>query len=299
MAHSPSARSSLPLQPTLGYAAIAAAAVLWAIAAIVASDLFTAGVNPIELSASRTFVAAAGLGLLYSWKPVSQRWADWRIVALGLSLALVTATYYVAISRMSVAVAIVIQYTAPALVVLWNALRTRTWPHWITTTTAIIAILGIVFVSGVGTGSLRLDLVGLLAAGFSALFFASNTLLNESMVQTYGAIGAMFRGFAVSSAFWLAIQLSRGTSPVLFQPEFTGEVLFVGIAGTLIPFSLLCWGIQHVQAERGAIAATLEPVMAALLAWFILGQLLSLSQILGGLLVILAVTALQFYKPPA
>lgn len=285
------------LHPGFGYAAIAVAAILWAIAAIVASDLFRAGVNPIELSASRTFIAAAGLGLLYAWKPTSYRWSDWRIVALGLSLALVTATYYIAISRMSVAVAIVIQYTAPALVVAWNAVRTRTWPHWITLTTAIMAMLGIVFVSGAGTEGLRLDMVGLLAAGLSALFFASNTLLNESMVQTYGAIGAMFRGFTVSSGFWLAVQLSRGSSPVLFQPEFTGGVLFVGIAGTLVPFSLLCWGIQHVQAERGAIAATLEPVMAALLAWFVLGQLLSLSQIFGGLLVISAITALQFYRP--
>jgi drug/metabolite transporter, DME family len=289
--------SSSSLQPTVGYVAIAIAAILWAIAAIVASDLFQSGVAPLALSASRTFVAAAGLGLLYAWKPKSYRWADWRIVALGLSLALVTATYYVAISRMSVAVAIVIQYTAPAMVVGWNALRARTWPHWITMVTALMAMLGIVFVSGVGTEGLRLDMVGLLAAGFSALFFASNTLLNESMVETYGAVGAMFRGFTVSSGFWLAVQIAQGTRPVLFQPEYIGGVLFVGVAGTLIPFSLLCWGIQHVQAERGAIAATLEPVMAALLAWFLLGQLLSFSQILGGLLVIAAITALQFYKP--
>lgn len=41
---------------------------------------------------------------------------------------------------MSVAVAIVIQYTAPAIVVGWNAFRTRTWPHWITVLTAVMAI---------------------------------------------------------------------------------------------------------------------------------------------------------------
>ncbi|MBF2080268.1 MAG: EamA family transporter [Synechococcales cyanobacterium T60_A2020_003] len=66
---------------------------------------------------------------------------------------------------------------------------------------------------------------------------------------------------------------------MLFQTQYVPGVLFVGIAGTLVPFSLLCWGIQHVQAERGAIAATLEPVMAALLAWFVLDQILSLPQI--------------------
>lgn len=82
----PLSRVQTPLQPNLGYGA-ALAAILWAIAAIAASELFRAGVGPMELSASRTFVAAAGLGIIAAWKPRSRRWGDWRIGALGISLA--------------------------------------------------------------------------------------------------------------------------------------------------------------------------------------------------------------------
>jgi DME family drug/metabolite transporter len=56
---------------------------------------------------------------------------------------------------------------------------------------------------------------------------------------------------------------------------------------------LLCWGVQHVQAERGAIAAMLEPVIAAILAWVWLGQSLTVIQLLGGALVLGAVSSLQ------
>lgn len=277
----------------LGLAAIAFAATLWAIAAIVASELFQAGVTPFALSFFRSVIAGLGLGLLSQRFQPSRRLFDWHILALGLSLAMVTASYYVAISRLSVAVALVIQYTAPAIVVLVGACRTRRLPSPIVVTAVGIALLGVILISGLWTESFDLDGVGLLAAGLSALFFASYTLLSEVVVDTYGAVGVMFRSFVVASLFWLAFHLVQGIPTALFLPENTLGILFVGIGGTLIPFSLLCWGIQQIRAERGAIAATLEPVIATVLAWIWLGQTLNLMQISGAFLIISAVTLLQ------
>jgi DME family drug/metabolite transporter len=70
-------------------------------------------------------------------------------------------------------------------------------------------------------------------------------------------------------------------------------VLFVGLAGTLSPFLLYVWGIRRVRAERATIAATLEPVLAALFAWVLLDQSLGPMQISGGVLVCAAVVLLQ------
>ncbi len=280
----------------LGFAAIAFAAFLWATAAIAASHLFQAGVTPTELTMLRSVIATIGLGVMsYGRKIGEWRW-DWQIFGLGLSLAFVTVTYYVAISRLPVAVAIVIQYTAPALIVFLNALRYRRLPARATGLAAIVALLGVMLVSELGTLHLQLDPFGFAAAILSALFFASYTLLSEAVVNRYGAIGVMLRGFAISSVFWLIVQFSQGFSPTLLQFHNLPGILFVGIGGTLIPFSLLCWGIQQVKAERGAIGATLEPVLAAILAWLVLGQALSLKQILGSLLVLGAITSLQIQR---
>ena len=70
----------------------------------------------------------------------------------------------------------------------------------------------------------------------------------------------------------------------------------MGLGGTLAPFLLFVWAVGHVRAARAAIAATLEPVLAAIVAWSWLGQALSLQQVAGGVLVIAAVTRLQMSR---
>ncbi|MBD1869796.1 EamA family transporter [Cyanobacteria bacterium FACHB-471] len=279
-------------QATVGFAAIALAAVLWAIAATVASSLFQAGVSPLELAMLRSVIAAIGLGIVHQWQP-RPKLGNWQILALGISLALVTLAYYIAIERLAVAIAVVIQYTAPALIVVWAMLKNRKAPALSVTIALIAAIAGVVLISELPAGDFELDGLGLFMACLSALFFASYTLLSESVVATYGAVGVMFRAFTVSSLFWIAFQFTQGVPEALFVPDHLWSVLFVGIGGTLIPFSLYCWGIEQVQSERGAIAATLEPLAAAIFAWIGLGQTLSVLQIWGGILVLMAVVSLQ------
>lgn len=277
----------------MGLLAIALAAALWAIAAVVARRLFDAGVTPFELGMARAIVTVIGLGVITQINRKRHHWMDWRIVALGLSLALVTACYYVAINRLSVAIALVIQYTGPAIVVLIDAVRTRSLPTAGVIKAVMAALLGVSLIAGVFSGGLRLDAVGLLAASFSAVFFASYTLLSESVVNVYGPLGVMFRGFLISSLFWVMLQLSQGFPQAVFAAANLSGILFVGVGGTLIPFCLMCWGIQRVNAQRAAIAATLEPVIGAVLAWLWLGQDLTATQIFGGALVLGAVLLLQ------
>jgi drug/metabolite transporter, DME family len=239
------------------------------------------------------------LGFTGQFRQPIRTWLNGRVLGLGLSLALVTATYYVAIARLSVAVAIVIQYTAPALVVVWTALQTRRQPTPATVSAVIVALVGVAFVSGMGNQQFQFDALGLFAAGLSALFFAAYAVLSESLVDRLGATGVMFRGFLISSLFWVAFHIAQGFivqgfPTHLLATETLPSILFVGIGGTLIPFSLMCWGIQQVSAERGAIAASLEPVLAALFAWIWLSQSLSIVQMVGGGLVLAAVTLLQF-----
>ena len=287
-----------PKQEGLGFLAITVAAALWAIAAISARQLFDAGVTPFELTLGRSLIAAVGLGCMTVGRSGFRWQLNRRVLALGLSLGLVTACYYVAISRISVSIAVVIQYTAPALVVLWTALKTQTRPKRAIALALLFAFAGVALVSGLGNQSLQLDGIGLLAAGLSAFFFTSYTLLSESLVDQLGAMGVMFRGFLISSLFWLACLSPQGWPMGAFQPEYLPGLLFVGIGGTLVPFSLMCWGIQQISAERGAIAATLEPVLAAIFAWIWLNQALLPAQLLGSGLVLAAVTALQLQKTP-
>ena len=280
------------------------AAALWAGAAAVASHLFDSGVAPLELVEARAVIAAAGLGLLTvlgkrrarSLKPRgdSARSARASVIALGLALALVNLAYYLAIDRLAVAVAIVLQYSAPALVVLWTALSTRRRPSRRVLVSLFAAVLGVVLVSEVLAGDLgRLDLFGIAMGLASAALFATYTLLSEKAEAAYGPLGAVTRAFVVAAVFWAVVQIPFGWPEALFEATNVGPVLFVGIAGTLVPFLLYVWGVGHIRSERASIAATLEPVLAALFAWIWLDQSLSPMQIAGGALVLLAVATLH------
>lgn len=291
-----------------GVLAVALAAGLWAGAAAVASSLFDRGVEPIELVAARAVVATFGFALIpAAWssggrrgqRPGRQKVVC--VVALGLALALVNLAYYVAIERLAVAVAIVLQYSAPALVVLWTTFVSRRRPSGRVVVALVAAMAGVVLVSEVVGGHLgRFDALGVAMGLASAILFASYTLLSERVERDYGPLNAVFRAFATASLVWTVFLALRGWPSSLFENENILPILFVGLAGTLAPFSLYVWGVSHLKSERASIVATLEPVLAALFAWLWLKESLSAAQIAGGALVIGAVVALQVRKnaPP-
>jgi drug/metabolite transporter, DME family len=294
-----SAAARVPNERLLGLLAVASAAALWAVAAAVASSLFDDGITPLELVQARAYVTAAGLALVpAAWRRVTSagggrgRWG--LIAAFGLAIALVNLTYYVAIDRIPVAVAIVLQYSAPAIVVTWAGVTSRRRPPLPVLVALGGAIAGVVLVSGVLGGGLGdLDALGIAMGLGAALMFAAYTLLSERLQDVYGPVPAIFRGFACASVFWIIVQIPGGRPSALLESEVLPRVLFVGVAGTLVPFLLYVWGVGRMRAARASIAATLEPVLAAVIAWAWLNQSLSIAQVAGGLLVVASVVVLQ------
>ena len=280
-----------------GLAAVALAATLWAVAAAVARTLFDDAVEPLELVQARAYISALGLALLpAAWK--RQETGNLRAaVALGLAIAMVNAFYYVAIQRLAVAVALVLQYTGPAFVVAWIALSTRKRPAREILIALVATFAGVVLVSELLAGDIgSLNVIGI-ACGFgSAVMFATYTLVSERAGQFYGVIGALFRGFVAASIVWLAFQTPQGPPSALWEDGHFPRVLFVGVAGTLAPFLLYLWGVERIRAERAVIAATLEPVVAGIVAWVWLDQVLTPMQLIGGVIIVIAVASLQLKR---
>jgi drug/metabolite transporter, DME family len=287
----------------LGLLAVVGAAACWGVAAAVAKDLFEAGVEPIELAQARSYVAAVGFSLLPgAWSGGrGGRGADRAtllpMIGLGLSIPAVNAVYYLAIQRLAVAVALVLQYSAPVLVVAWTAVSTRKLPRPLLVGTLVAAVVGVVFVSELPSGDIgSLDGIGLLLGLSAAVFFSAYTLLNESAGARFGPIPAMARAFAVAATFWLVYQMPRGFPHDLVDPDNVLRVLFIGVGGTLVPFLLFIWGVSKVKSEKAAITATVEPPLAGVIAWVWLGETLSLMQVAGGALILAAVAALQLER---
>jgi drug/metabolite transporter (DMT)-like permease len=286
-----------------GYAAVATAAVLWAAGGAYASYLIDEGADFVELTEARAWITAVVLaGVTLLRRPsTEQRPARWLIVLFGLSIAAANVFYYASLSRLPVAIAITTQYTAPGLVVLWAALAERARPSRIVVGALGAAVAGVALLAEVpvvvAEGKLRLDGLGFLFAGLSAVAFASYMVSGERVGRSLGSRGAVLRGFVVASILWLFVQVARGRPDTLLEPRFAFGIAFLAIFTTIAPFLLFVWGLERVSASEAGIVSTLEPLTAAVIAFVWLDQTLSGWQIAGALLVIVGIGLVQAERP--
>lgn len=292
---------------TPGHLAIMLAALLWAIGATFARTLIDRGASVVELTAGRAWIALAGLGLivLLRRKRVGQSAKEpprnLKAQLLGFGLALVGAnfTYYAAISLLPVAVAIIIQYTAPGLVVVWKALVAGEAASRRVVAALVLALAGVLLISGVvqlgGTSSL--PPAGIALAAGSAISFAAYVLIGEEVGRRLGSDRAVFYGFMVASVFWAGVLSVSGKPDTLTEPSFLPGILFLGVFTTILPFLLFLWGLGVVKASAAGIISTLEPVGAAVLAYLWLGQSLTAMQLFGAAAVLLGIAVVQTERP--
>lgn len=292
---------------TLGHLAIMLAAILWAIGATFARTLIDRGASVVELTAGRAWIALAGLGLLVLLRRKSlghtpkEPASNMRVHLLGFGFALVGAnfTYYAAISLLPVAVAIIIQYTAPGLVVVWKALVAGEAASRRVVAALILALAGVLLISGVVQlgGMASLPAAGIALGAGSAVSFAAYVLIGENVGRRLGSDRAVFYGFLVASVFWSGVLVLRGRPDTLMEPSFIPGILFLGIFTTILPFLLFLWGLGMIRASAAGIISTLEPVGAALLAYLWLGQSLTFLQLLGAAAVLLGIAVVQTERP--
>jgi drug/metabolite transporter (DMT)-like permease len=285
---------------------VAAAGTCWGLAAVMAKVAFDRGVPPIRMAEARVVVAFVVLaGILVAWRrdlvrPPAGSWPA--LVSFGLCVAGVNATYYIAIDRLPVGVAVSLQYTAPVLLLGLAAMLAaggrRPGPGRLAWVAAVLTLSGAVLVSRAYRGLNQVDRRGLLAA-VASCFLLAGYLLSASRAGRRGLQPAtvLFWGFVVAMAAW-AFVAPWWSWPVsqLDQPRVALAVLGVGLVGTLLPFFLAVGAVRVLSPATAGIAATIEPPAAALFAWIFLGQHLTAVQLVGGALVIAGV-ALAYRVP--
>jgi drug/metabolite transporter (DMT)-like permease len=213
---------------------------------------------------------------------------------LGIcGLALVHATYYAAIARLEIGVALVIQYMAPFLLLVWLRFRHGRRIARSLWGAAALSIAGCALVvRAYDPGAL--DGLGVLYAAGAAVTFAIYMVASERGGQRYEPVTTLLWAFAFASLFWAIVQ------PWWTYPFKDVDVLLglgVIVIGTLLPFICVVAALRHLPAPRAAVAATLEPVLAAVFAWWLHDEHLALVQLAGGAVVLGAVLWVQSHRP--
>src|SRR6476469_3570594 len=177
---------------------VLAATALWGINGSFAKAALSSGLSSLRLTEVRSTGAALILvGALAIARPRSLRITRGELPFLLL--------FGVAIHRLEIGVALLIQYVAPVLIALWarlvlkESVRRRVWAA------LILSLGGLSFVVDLWSGVAR-DGLGVLAALASAVTFALYILLAESAVTRRDPVSLLALGFAFAALFWAVVQ---------------------------------------------------------------------------------------------
>ena len=281
------------------YLLVVCAALLWASAGTASKYLFNRGTNPYVLVQCRvTFSALLVLAYLLLCKPrlLTIKVRDlWYFVPLGaLGFAGVQVTYLVAISKIKVALAILLQYLTPFFVAIYSYLFLKERMDRWKVISLFLAFTGCFFAAEAYRVSfLSLNIHGVIAGLLSAVFFSFYSLLGERVMHGYNPWSVLFYAF-VFAALLLNIVLSP-TNLISWGPGLRPWflVLYIASFGTAVPFGFYFMGIEHLRTTRASIVATLEPISAGFLSFIVVGEILTPWQIFGGLLVIISIIIIQ------
>lgn len=280
----------------IGIALALTAAFLWGVSGAVAADAF-ADVSPARVAQARAMLTAAIL-LPYAWwrgMLAPQGMVRW-FIPLGINLAVVNVTFYWAIDRLGVGPGATIQFLGPILVLGWMVVvQGRTVPPaaWVA---AVLAVTGVALASRAWDVG-NVDWLGIGAGLASAVTFASYLLLGEHLGRKLPAATVLAWAFAVASMVWMVVQ-PLWDFPVDLPGEVWAKLIWVGITGTAIPFLVEFAALQRASSGIVGVVATAEPIIGAAAAWILLDQRLGGVQILGGLMVVVAVASIQRWGLP-
>lgn len=227
------------------------------------------------------------------WHRLRDNWLT--IVLFGLiGVAACQLFYFNAVERLSVGVALLLEYLAPVLIVLWLWAVSRKRPRPLTIGGTLLALVGLVLVLDL-TGAVKVDMVGVLwgmaAAVCLVIYFFITAKENDTLPPIVLASGGLLVGAAV---MWLAG--AAGLLPMAFSAADTHlgpwtTPWWVPLGGLVILATVLAYvsGVMAARALGSKVASFVsltEVLFAVIWAWLLLGELPVAIQLLGGLLIV-------------
>ena len=244
--------------------------------------------GPFLLMGTRAFIAFALVGLLFRKKLVSVSKRElWHSAILGLLLALCMGFELMGLKTTSSTVASFLEGSVVVIVPVLTCILKRKFPDRLTIITAIIALVGVGFLTlkgdrvGFTTGEL-LVLGG--ALWYSVSVLVTDYAAKEDDPMNIAIYQLLFTGiFATIGAFVFEdIRLPQSSTE-------WGAVLALAIICSGVGFTLQPLGQKYISPERAGLLTVVNPLTASTLGMIFLGERLTLSIAIGAILIIISI----------
>lgn len=303
-------------QKILGYTLAVFAAVGWATGGLISKWLFTPvseatatwpysplGLNvaPTALSASRAASATIILGMILlifrrsTFKLPNGIRDIWFLSVFGaVAMAGMHYTYFKTVSLTNVATAILLEYLAPIITLAVGVLFYRHKLRWQMPAGVALALIGCAIVVGAFRPSgLLISPESLTVGLISALFFALYTLMGSHGSNTFDPFTLLWYGLFFAGVMWLVVLGPTSALAPLLNVQLRWWVVLIACISTIIPFGAFLVSLRYISPTHATVTAMLEPVVAGVGAWLLFKEPITLSLVIGGIIVLGAITLIQ------
>jgi len=224
------------------------------------------------------------------------------VVAYGLiPIAGAQLCYYNAVAHLPVGVALLLEYTAPILVVGWLWATTRRRPSNLTLTGVALAVAGIMLVLNVfdaGFSGANINLLGVGWALAAAVCAACYFVMSDKVAADGNGLNSitLAAGGLIVGTATVALLGVAGVVPLTFTSNdavvagwttsWVVPVIALGVVATAIAYTLGIMGISRLRPRFASLVGLSEVMFAVLAAWVLVGEAVTPMQAIGGAVVL-------------
>jgi drug/metabolite transporter (DMT)-like permease len=288
----------------LGYALLSASS--FGLSGVLGKGLLETGWTAGAAVLLRVTVAALVLAiptvmhLRGSWGALRRH--AWLVVAFGLvPVAGTQFCFFQAVARLPVGIALLLEYTAPVVIIGWLWVRHGHRPSRLTVIGAAVAVAGLLLVLDVVTGR-PVDPVGAIWALVGMIGAATYFVLGAHDAEGLPPI-ALAGGGMVVGAIGLSLGGLLGVIPMSFMSASVAlggrlvpwwvDVLALGVLTAAIAYASGIAASRRLGSRFASFVALTEVLFALLFAWLLLGELPRLVQLFGGLVLLVGVALVK------
>jgi len=209
------------------------------------------------------------------WTPETQKHLK-LLAVFGLVLALLNLTFYEAIARIPLGIAVTLEFTGPLGLA---ALKTKRWLDllWV-----MLAALGVLFLAPLG--GVTLDPWGIAFALIAAFFWACYIVLSAQIGQVIPGIDGLCWAMAIGGILLAPIGIATAGSALL-APRSLTLGLGVALLSSVLPYSLEMIALRSIPINVFGVLQSLEPIVAAIAGFVVLKETLTLRSLLAIILI--------------
>lgn len=219
------------------------------------------------------------------------------VIAQGVFLTVSGLFYFYALQTLSAGLTTVVFFAHPVLVAVLAILifKERFVPRLFVG--LVLALAGIVLISGLGANINGLSLNGLFFALMACLFYAFYSLIGQKTLSGTDPLSIT----ATLSLLAVIIIVPLYSNDLGFLGRLTPQQVWITLAiavlNTLLAVLFFLKGLQKIGASRATLISTVEPVLCLLMAYLILGETLNLLELTGSILILVSMLLAVYSRP--